>query len=121
MHVENYARAHPNEDLEESKDAAEAGLPSQPDQPLSSGDVAADDAISSLGQDAHGQKREEADAEPAASPKRAKFADAGFSLMESTFLVDDSETKQVPKTPKLSEDAAKRQMESGDKHRSVFV
>ena len=57
LHVENYARVHPNEDLEESKDAAEAGLPSQPDQPLSSGDVAADDAISSLGQDAHGQKQ----------------------------------------------------------------
>ena len=39
LHVENYARAHPNEDLEEPKDAAQAGLPSQPVKPLSSDDA----------------------------------------------------------------------------------
>ena len=75
---------------------------------------------SALVQDAHGQEREEDDAEPAAAPKRANFADVGFSMLEPTFLVDDSETKHVRKTPKLSEDASKRD-ESGDQHRSVFV
>ena len=48
--------------------------------------------------------------ETAASPKRTKFAaDVGFSKLEST-LVDDSETKHVSKTPKLSEDTSKRQI-----------
>ena len=110
LHVENYARAHPNEDLEGSQDAAEAGQPSQPAVPLSSDDVAASSMDDTLGHDAHGQKRQEDDVEREASPKRAKFADSGFSLIESTFLVDDTETQHVPKTPKLSDDSSKRQM-----------
>jgi len=110
LHVENYARAHPHEDLEDLKDTAEAGQPSQPAMPLSSGDVAASSMDDALSHDAHGQKRQEDDAELETSPKRAKFADSGLSLLESTFLVDDTETQHVPKTPKLSEDAPKRQM-----------
>ena len=31
-------------------------------------------------------------------------------MLESRFLVDDSETIQAPKTPNLSEEVAKRQM-----------
>ena len=110
LHVENYARAHPHEDLEDPKDAAEAGQPSQPDMPPSSGGVAASSMDDALGPDAHGQKRQEEDAEQEASPKRAKFADSAFSLLESTFLLDDTEAQHVPKTPKLSDDSSKKQV-----------
>ena len=45
------------------------------------------------------------------SPKRVKFADAGFSLLESSFLVDDSATgESAPKTPKLDEDAKQKSL-----------
>ena len=104
-------RAHQNEDLE-LRGAAQAGLPSQSDKPLSSGDASIDDVSSALVQDAHGQKQEEDDAQPAA-PKRTKFADVGFPRLSQGFL---------PKTPKLSDDASKRQMnEVTDQHRSVFA
>ena len=102
--------AHPHEDLEDSKDTAEAGQSSQPDMPPSSGDVAASSIDDALGPDAHGQKRQEEDAGQEASPKRAKFADSAFSLLESTFLLDDTETQHVPKTPKLSDDSSKKQV-----------
>ena len=44
FHVQNYARAHPDEDLEDSKDAIEAGPPMAPDDPLPSDDVATSSA-----------------------------------------------------------------------------
>ena len=48
----------------------------------------------------HGQKRAD-DETPGDSPKRTKFADKGFSLLESTFLTDDTPADEnVPKTPK---------------------
>ena len=78
--------------------------------PPSSGDVAASSIDDALGPDAHGQKRQEEDAGQEASPKRAKFADSAFSLLESTFLLDDTETQHVPKTPKLSDDSSKKQV-----------
>ena len=81
-----------------------------PDDPLPSGDVATSSAADMLEQGVHGQKRHEDEVEPSTSPKRAKFANVSFSLRESTFLAEDSETIHVPKTPKLSEEAAKKQM-----------
>ena len=81
-----------------------------PDDPLPSGDVATSSAADMLEQGAHGQKRHEDEVGPFTSPKRARFADVGFSLLESTVLVDDSETTHVPKAPKLSEEASKKQM-----------
>ena len=43
--------------------------------------------------DAHGQKRLD-ETDDVDSHKRVKFADAGFSLLEETFLLDDSITGQ---------------------------
>ena len=44
---------------------------------------------------AHGQKRSD-DADHGDSPKRVKFADAGFSALERTFLLDDTATGERP-------------------------
>ena len=59
---------------------------------------------------AHGQKRSD-ETEHGDSPKHVKFADASFSLLENTFLVDDSATgESVQKTPKLDEDAKQKSL-----------
>ena len=59
---------------------------------------------------AHGQKRSD-DADHGDSPKRVKFADAGFSALERTFLLDDTATgESAPKTPKLDEDAKQKSL-----------
>ena len=50
--------------------------------------------------DPHGQKRAD-DETPVESPKRTRFADKGFSMLESTFLTDDTPVgESAPKTPK---------------------
>jgi hypothetical protein len=46
----------------------------------------------------HGQKRTEEDP-GTESPKRARFADAGFKALEEAFLLDDTAVgEQAPKT-----------------------
>ena len=81
FHVQNYARAHPDEDLEDSKDTAETGPPVAPVEPPPFGDAATSSAAGAVEQEVCGQKR------PSASLKRTKFKDVSFSLLESTFLV----------------------------------
>eukprot|EP00435_Cladocopium_sp_Y103_P039005 s2111_g10.t1 len=67
-------------------------------------------AVDGGGLDVHGQKRSDETGD-GDSHKRAKFADAAFSLLEESFLVDDSEAgKQAPKSPKLDDDAYKRRV-----------
>ena len=107
IHVQNYAREHPDEDLEVSAEAGEIMKPlPEPPEPAE----LLDSTLSSDQPAAHGQKRSD-ETEHGDSPKRVKFADAGFSLLESTFLVDDSATgESAPKTPKLDEDAKQKSL-----------
>eukprot|EP00435_Cladocopium_sp_Y103_P056888 s567_g19.t1 len=105
VHVQNYARQHPDEDAEPP---AEAGEILKPISEVS-GDVAAPvEPMDADSAEHHGQKRHEDCADEEAH-KRVRFADKGFSMLESTFLVDDSAaSEQAPKTPKLDEELEKR-------------
>ena len=107
VHVQNYAREHPDEDVEVSAEAGEIMKP-LPEPPES-----AELPSSTLSSDqpaAHGQKRSD-ETEHGDAPKRVKFADAGFSALERTFLLDDSATgESAPKTPKLDEDTKQKSL-----------
>ena len=115
VQVEQYALAHPNEDIEHEAEAEDAPKPSAPleasEIPEASAGASAAEPSGSVGHvDAHGRKRadETGDAD---SHKRVKFADAGFSVLEQTCLVDDSSAGQrAPKTPKLDEEAEKQRL-----------
>ena len=101
IHVQQYALQHPEEDVEQP---TEAGEPQNPPQPISAEPpVPAEASFMDVSAEVHGQKRGD-DEPPAESPKRAKFADKGFSILESTFLADDTPAgESAPKTPKLTE------------------
>ena len=74
VHVQNYAREHPDEDLEVSAEAGEIMKPlPEPPEPAE----LPDSTLSSTQQAAHGQKRAD-ETMHGDSPKRVKFADAGF-------------------------------------------
>ena len=119
IQVEQYALTHPNEDVEHSAEAGEVpNLPTPGEAsstPMEASEVAADGATGEVSSSAehavaHGHKRgdEAADDDP---HKRVKFADAAFSMLERTFLEDDSSVaERVPKTPKLNEDAEKQKL-----------
>ena len=96
MHVHKYAVEHPEEDVEQSAEAGDTlEPPTDPPAALPSTATAMD-----VSADAHGQKRVD-DGAPGDSPKRTRFADKGFALLESTFLTDDTPAgESAPKTPK---------------------
>ena len=115
IQVEQYALTHPNEDVEHAAEAGDRPKPSTPmgtsavpieasEMSEAADDVAAAEPSSSADHVvAHGHKRGD-EATDDDSHKRVKFADAGFSLLERTFLVDDSSAgERAPKTPKLDE------------------
>ena len=96
IHVHKYAVEHPEEDVERSAEAGDVPEPSlDPPAALPSAATAMD-----VSTDAHGQKRVD-DGTPGGSPKRTRFADKGFSMLESTFLTDDTPVgESALKTPK---------------------
>ena len=96
IHVHKYAVEHRKEDVEQSAEAGDTPEPStDPPAALPSTAIAMD-----VSADAHGQKRVD-DGAPGHSPKRTRFADKGFALLESTFLPDDTPAgESAPKTPK---------------------
>ena len=64
----------------------------------------------------HGQKRAD-ETDDGDSHKRVKFADKGFSLLEKTFLLDDSDAgQQAPKIPKLDDGAYKQGLSQVTSH-----
>ena len=96
IHVHKYAVEHPEEDVEQSAEAGDMPEP-PPDLPAMVPSAAAAMDVSA---DPHGQKRVD-DGEPGDSPKRTRFADKGFAMLESTFLTDDTPAgESAPKTPK---------------------
>ena len=96
IHVHRYAVEHPEEDVEQSAEAGDMPEP-PPDLSVAASPTAAAMDVSA---DAHGQKRPDDEA-LGDSPKRSRFADKGFSMLESTFLTDDTPAgESAPKTPK---------------------
>ena len=122
IQVEQYALAHPNEDVEHAAEAGDGPKPSTPAEvsavPMEASEMAetadggtAGEASSSAEHAvAHGHKREDESVDDD-SHKRVKFADAAFSLLERIFLEDDSNIgERAPKTPKLDEKAEKQRL-----------
>eukprot|EP00435_Cladocopium_sp_Y103_P016294 s1770_g4.t1 len=113
IQVEQYAIAHPHEDLEDETEAGEVAKQSAPVEAPAVPEAAVEATSSSVGgdvSDVHGQKRADETGDDE-SHKRVKFADAGFSLLEESFLLDDSDVgRQAPKTPKLDDDEYKRRL-----------
>ena len=101
-----YALEHPDEDVEHEIEAGQSATepideaaPTTPMLDVSGTSVE------------HGQKRTEEDPSTE-SPKRARFADAGFKVLEEAFLLDDTAVgEQAPKTPKLSDDDEKKRLQ----------
>ena len=96
IHVHKYAVEHPEEDIEQSAEAGDMREP-PPSLPVAASSTTTPMDVSA---DPHGQKRAD-DETPVESPKRTRFADKGFSMLESTFLTDDTPVgESAPKTPK---------------------
>ena len=98
VHVQNYAREYPNEDVEAS---AETGVDHETLAWTSWVCRVAKLLFSSDQPAAHGQKRPD-EVEQDETQKRVKFADAAFSSVERTFLLDETAIgESAPKTPKV--------------------
>ena len=80
IHVHKYAVEHPEEDAEQSAEAVDVPEP-PPDLSVAASSTAAAMDVSA---DPHGQKRAD-DETLGDSPKRTRFADKSFSLLECIF------------------------------------
>ena len=99
INVAKYALEHPDEDVEHE---TEAGQPAtEPIDEAAPTTPMLDVSGTSV---EHEQKRAEEDPSTE-SPKRARFADAGFKVVEEAFLLDDTAVgEQAPQNTQASDD-----------------